>query len=348
MKLGDILFKVLVFTIVLLIISTISLYQILNKKLALLKQDSKVLEENFKALKKNYELLVRENQELRDSNAKLKQESISLSSTMKSTKLEVEQTIEKLNDFETIVKNSIQWFKENANIGNFSDYGKIKEQLNKCIEFKDNCEIDLKCIYKINKENNIRYTDDESAIGKQDFLKDLKLIHQQYGGDCEDFSLLYKAEFNYLLDKCMVNYTREQIYSIAFEPKTEKLLKIDKDYMYIICGTFDPKEVIGNVAGHCLNALTKKPIKSSSDIYRQIVESVMVEPQIGEFYGYMNSTDHINIFNDNSVPDTLYYIDFVITDDDLYIYDSYAEKVEWKGYHDFLEESNQIKGSMGK
>ena len=72
----------------------------------------------------------------------------------------------------------------------------------------------------------------------------------------------------------------------------------------------------------------------------------MIEPQIGEFYGYMNSTYHIKLFDDGTVPDTLYYIDFVITDDDLYIYDPYLEKVEWKGYHDFLEESNQIKNSV--
>lgn len=351
MKPNNTKFRVLLFVITLLAITAgFSLYanKYLKDQIAQLNQDSKVLEENFNALKKSLELLKNENQKLKDSNSKLLQESASLSSAMKSTKIEVEQALEKLNDFETTVKNSIKWFKENTNIQNYSEYEKIRNELNACMQMNENCNINLKCIYNVNKKNGIRYRYDEDTTGKEDFLKDLKLIYRQYGGDCEDFSLLYRAEFNYLLDKCLINYSRDDIYSIAADPKTGNSFRIDEDYMSIICGTFDPKEVIGNVAGHCLNTLTKKPIKSSDDIYPQIDQGVMVEPQLGEFYGYMNSTNHVKLFDDGTVPDTLYYLDFVITDDDLYIYDPYSEKVKWGGYHDFLEESAQIKSSVGK
>ena len=129
MKPNNTKFRVLLFVITLLAITAgFSLYanKYLKDQIAQLNQDSKVLEENFNALKKSLELLKNENQKLKDSNSKLLQESASLSSAMKSTKIEVEQALEKLNDFETTVKNSIKWFKENTNIQNYSEYEKIR------------------------------------------------------------------------------------------------------------------------------------------------------------------------------------------------------------------------------
>ena len=351
MKQDNYKFKMLVFAAILLTIGTSFFYysnQTLKKQITQLRQETNVLEENFNALKKNYDSLIKEDKALKELNAKLKQESVSLSSAMKSTQLEVEQTLEKLNDFEITVKNSIKWFRENSNIENVSDYEAFRTQLNKCVKFKNNCEIDLKCIYDVNKDNGIRYRYDEDTTDRADFLKDLKLIHNQKGGDCEDFSLLFVAEYNYLLNQCLSNYTRWQITSTVINAKKDYSYKIDENYMYTVCGTFDPREVIGNVAGHCLNAMTKGPIKNSKDIYEQISKSVLVEPQIGELYGFMNSTDQIKIFDDGQVSHTLYYIDFVITDNDLYIYDPYEEKVEWRGYHDFLEDSQKIKQSVAK
>lgn len=351
MKSNSLLIKVLVVVLFLIIVVTAYLFlesHTLKGKMANLDQESKILENNFNALKKSYDILTKENQVLKDLNAKLKEESVSLSASMKNTKIEVEQAIEKLNDFEITVKSSINWFRENTNIENISDYEKIKNELDKCVKFASTCDIDLKCIYDVNKKNNIKYRHDEDTTGKDDFLKDLRLIYMQNGGDCEDFSLLYRAEFNFLQNACLQNYTREETYGIAVDPKTDKPFKIDEDYMHIICGTFDPKEVIGNVAGHCLNSLTKNPINSSSSIYPEISESVMIEPQLGEFYGNLNSTDHIKIFDNGYPPNTLYHLYFVITDDDLYIFDPYSEKVEWKGYHDFLDDSQQILKSVSR
>ncbi len=351
MKYNKILIKVLGVVLFLLVIGIAYLFlenQTLKGNVSNLEQESKILENNFNALKKSYDILTKENLALKYLNAKIKEESVSLSASIKDTKIEIDQALEKLNDFETIVKSSINWFKENTNIENISDYVKIRDELSKCVKFGATCDIDLKCIYDVNKRNNIRYEHDEDTTGKDDFLKDLKLIYKQNGGDCEDFSLLYRAEFNFLLNNCLQNYTREQTYSIAVDPKTDRPFRIDEDYMYIICGTFDPKKVIGNVAGHCLNALTKNPINSSLNIYPEISKSVMVEPQLGEFYGNLNSTGHIKIFDDGYIPNTLYYLYFVISDDDLYIFDPYSEKVEWKGYHDFLENSQQILKSVAK
>ncbi|MBI2124399.1 hypothetical protein HYT92_01270, partial [Candidatus Pacearchaeota archaeon] len=109
-----------------------------------------------------------------------------------------------------------------------------------------------------------------------------------------------------------------------------------------ICGTFDPW------LGHCLVGLTKNPVESSADIYQNIKESVMVEPQNGQFVGYMNDTKLVKIFDDGMPPDTLHYLDFVITDDDLNIFYPYGETVAWVGYHDFLEISESLKEGVEK
>src|SRR3989338_9289562 len=106
----------------------------------------------------------------------------------------MEKAIEKLNNFEQNVKDSIAWFKKNSNIKDEDIYNSTKTQLKECVKKKDKCKIDTGCIYGVNKKNGIRYTDDFAATGKDDRLKNLTAIYSQNGGDCDDFSLLFAAE----------------------------------------------------------------------------------------------------------------------------------------------------------
>lgn len=294
-----------------------------------LKTDSLKLEENFKALKKNYEALKEENKALNDK-------SLSLAAENKMVQIEIEKTADRLAQFENTVKESVTWFKQNSNIENFKDYDKIKDELSECLNPKDKCRIDLTCIYEVNRKNDFRYTEDETALGKEDFLKDLSLIFDQKGGDCEDFSLLFKAEYNYLVNQCLLNFSRQQIAPII-EGK-----ELDRTYMYVLCGVFDPGSVVKNWAGHCLVSLTEDPINKSSDIYRSIKDSILVEPQNGEFVANMSETAPIGIFDNGVAPNTLYYASMIITEDDLKIFYPYADKIEWIGYSDFLKNSKTI------
>jgi hypothetical protein len=50
----------------------------------------------------------------------------------------------------------------------------------------------------------------------------------------------------------------------------------------------------------------------------------------------MEEIDTILIFADGQAPNTLHYLDFVITDDDLVIFYDYADEIKWLGYNDFL------------
>ena len=124
--------------------------------------------------------------------------------------------------------------------------------------------------------------------------------------------------------------------------------ELDRNYMYIICGVFDPSGVVKNWGGHCLLAISKASIINSADIYPNIMESVLVEPQTGEYTANMTNTNLIKVFDSGMPPTTLHYVSMIITDDDLKIFYPYGDKVEWIGYYDFLNNSNKIKGIMKK
>lgn len=312
------------------------------KDLNNLKSSSKQLEENFKVLKNNYELLKEENSKLKEENIGVKEESVSISQKMKNVEASVGQTMDKLNDFENTVQDSINWFKQNINLQNLDIYDGIKEELKGCMKTKDTCEIDLSCINEVNTNNKFKYDPDERSTGKNDFLKNLSLIYNDKGGDCEDFSLLFRAEYNYLVDECLINYTREEI-----TPKTEEK-EIEGTYMYIICGSFDPGKIVEDYAGHCLVALAENPINKTSDIYGSLKSSTLVEPQNGQFVAEMADTDMIRLLDDGMVPNTYYRVWMVIVDDDLKIFYERGEDIKWLGYFDFLEEINSLRGKVEK
>ena len=112
--------------------------------------------------------------------------------------------------------------------------------------------------------------------------------------------------------------------------------------MYIVCGTWDPNKVVTNWAGHCMVALSENLINSSRDIYQNIKRSTLIEPQNGELEGDVDESDTIPIFPDAQPPNTLHYLDFVIIDNDLIIFNPYTDEVKWTGYNDFLKNSEDI------
>ena len=307
----------------------------LKNEITTLKESSQKLEQNFKFLQEKYDSLSSENQKISSKNKALEQESVSLSSKMKAVLTEVDKVVDKLADFESSVTKSINWFKENSNVENLEIYDSMKTGLNSCIEFRNSCRINFECINSVNEKNKFKYRLDEETTGRLDFLKDLRLIYNQKGGDCEDYSILFKAEYNYLLGKCLQNYSRNEVVPFT----TEK--EINRTYMYVVCGNYD-------FGGHCQVALTKMQIERTSDLYPSIKASTLVEPQNGHYYADMGDTELMSIYSDGVAPDKAYYLYFVITDDDLLIYYPYADEIKWIGYHDFLKMAESIKGRVKK
>ncbi len=310
----------------------------LQESLRVLQSNYDVMQNNFKALQTSLEAqkqvnrkVVEENARIEQTNAQLEQTNIQVASDSEKVQKEVDEARDELAQFETTVRESISWFRENNNIRNLTIYDELKQDLQQCITSDGRCVIDVSCIYAVGDANHFRYRYDEATTGKGDFLKDLTMIYQQYGGDCEDISLLYRAGYNYLKEQCSFSYPGQSILV-----RNEGESAIDGNNMYILCGSFDPKERVTDFAGHCLVALTPIEINSSQDIHRSLSRSTLVEPQTGKIVAHLNESDVITVFDNNVVPDTLYRAWMVITDDDLYIFYEYTEEIEWKGYGDFL------------
>jgi len=340
-------------SIFLIIIISIMLYSNFNlgKELNSITGSTIKLEKNFDLMKKNFESLKQENLQLKKQNKQVKEESTLVSGEAERVEEQVEKTMDRLDSFERTVTNSIDWFRENNNIAGIEEYSEITQELeDNCLRFNESCQIDLTCLYEVNKKNRFRYSFDEYSTGKKDFLKDLKKIYSQQGGDCEDFSLLIQAEYNYLVDQCLENYSRSEIDPIVDNNVRGEIIEksIKGTYMSIICGNFDPGGIVQNYAGHCLVALTENQILKSSDVYKNIKESILVEPQNGRYVANMSNTDIITIFDNGVPPDTFHDVDLVITEDDLIIFDEYADEIEWIGYKDFLEKIESLKKEVEK
>lgn len=319
--------------LILLIGSTSYLYlQLTDKeqeinKLKTQSQDCEKLELNYQAMKQSFETMQ-------------KPEKCDTSTTQ----AEIDKLKDKLNDFELTVKKSMEWFTQNSNINNSEDYGEIKEQLLDCIKTDDElCKINLECIYETNKKNQFIYRYDHKLTGDHDKLKSLATIYEHKGGDCEDLSFLFKAEYNYLTGQC-----ETQGYGLE---KTKPYVAKGVDlgpYMYVVCGAFDPQRTVSGLSGHCVVAMTTEPITDSTNAYWKIKDAILVEPQTGEYICLLNNTRIIKVFNTGQFPDTLFLIDFILTDDDFKIFYTWTDKTGWTGYSDFLEETGEMKTKIGQ
>lgn len=324
-----------------------------QEELTQTKSSLEMLEKNYNAIEKKHSLLKEKYNATNIQYGQLKDDYSSLSTSSQKKEIEIEKTKDKLEDFERTVRESMKWFKENNDLNKTTKYEEIKKELGNCIVNQtgrgnrtERCRIKLDCIHTTNKINGIKYETDEEATKKSDFLKSLDLIYSQKGGDCEDLSLLFTAEYNFLGDKCQeAGYVKEDI-----EASTEDRIIDKAGYMYTVCGSFDPEKTQGfyQYVGHCVVALTESPIEDSEDIYETLKHATLVEPQTGEMMFQMDTEQGITIFKDDQAPDTAYHISTVITDSDLKIYYPWGEDVRWMGYQEFVKEVENIKTGIGR
>ncbi|MBN2052433.1 hypothetical protein JW756_02935 [Candidatus Woesearchaeota archaeon] len=328
----------LIITVVLAIklVQQQSSLQVQKKQIEQYNQSLGILQTNYNALLRKVELLNQDNSNLTSQNQKL-----AADTQMQNEQINrnIDDIMDRLTDFETTIKASMDWFKNNNNIANFDEYKEMQQELKeKCLVMNDSCYIDLECIYEVNKHHFFTYQTDKETAQKDDFLRNLSSIYRKKGGDCEDFALVFTAEYNFLRDECVKQgFEKEKII-----PFTEDN-PIGMSYMQPVCGIFNPENNPFSYSGHCVVALTENPIIYARSIPRIMRDAVLVEPQIGEYVLDMNDTDLITIFKDNELPDSLYRLYTVITPDDLKIYYEYSTQIRWEGYSEFLEESNSLK-----
>ena len=109
-------------------------------------------------------------------------------------------------------------------------------------------------------------------------------------------------------------------------------------YPVVVCGSiFDPQTSIVN--GHCVLAFASKKIISAEDIV-VLNSSELIEPQTGEYLGYVGSDSGVFLISEN--PSSLSYIDTLITDNDFFIF----RNNEWSNYAKFGSELIEDKNSL--
>jgi hypothetical protein len=171
------------------------------------------------------------------------------------------------------------------------------------------------------------------------------------GGDCEDYSLFYKAEYNYALSQCAgkdillegwyVPGPKEygSTYWLTFQKTwflddVVKIDIVDHPHPNMVCGNlYDPNK--DQVSGHCMLAFSNKRIESVADL-KFLVGAYLIEPQDGSFKGNVNEENSkVHLMDEWLYPEAsqLSYIDSVITDTDFFLFS--GEDLQWQSYSQF-------------
>ena len=341
----------------LLVITTGSGIETLNEEITGLQSEIS----NLTALNSEQEYKIVElEQKTRDvekEKTEVEEEKTDLETKYTNLQEEIDNTLNELSSFKTDIDASMDWFKENSTLSNDNT------QINTSIQhlcFKidaSSCKVRLGCLFLVNSEElHYKYKYDVDAEGEIDKLLSLEEFMRNKGGDCEDYALFFKAEFNYFLDACASrgggkledksiyleawenspykNYTLDFQNSWYLSDATAKNIGLGYYFPNIVCGMmYDPQ--IEDVGGHCVMAFTKRKIQSIEDIYSELNGAPLVEPQTGEFLGHLNETDS-KIYINDSYDDTEHneYIFGIISDEDHYMYDNERE-INWLGYETF-------------
>lgn len=258
---------------------------------------------------------------------------------------------EELLDYENKISSSMNWFRENSylNTSIVSERKIEKETYGECVvEDEKSCNINLGCFYfVIDKKNQLKYKYDNALeLGQEDKLSSILEFLENKGGDCEDYSLFYKAQFNSMVKRCENKSLILKSYSFKYgeNKKRNFYLDIDKkwyipnvyvnkfenlNYSYIVCGDMYDLNT-DTINGHCMVAFSEEKIKSIEDI-SLLSYSILIEPQTGEYLGLLDDDSEIFILeNGDAIDDYYNSIWAIISDDDYYLYDE--TQLKWYSY----------------
>ena len=280
-----------------------------------------------------------------------------LSSDYTGLQKDVSDIKEEITDYEAKLDESLEWFSYNSVLEH--DMAKTYLDID-CVHVGDQaCYIKTGCLHLVNTEVlDYRYQYDMITSDEVDKLQSLDEFKENKGGDCEDYALYYKAEWNYLLENCRKD---KMVDSIVVESwygrgNEKHWLDFDKDWYLddvnqisfsdgkvnpnVVCGTiFDFYR--GGYSGHCVIALTDSLVESVDDI-DLIDDAIFIEPQTGEHFK-IGAPFVMRAGKDPETMDSFIYT--VITDNDYFLYN--FDKEEWQGYSYFKERLKDIKGELG-
>jgi|GEM_PF-1215756 len=353
-KLGVIIFVLVVMLVVLSFFFYLknSDYDSLKKEYSSFVVDSKntifSLNEKISLLEKNNSDLNKALINLNNAYDSLSSKSDKLEESYSTLKIEVEGTIKKIDEYKAEIQSSLDWFNYNSLLGKegFSVLSKLKSNCKS--ENSKSCEINLGCFNLVNFEFlKYEYKNDLVTSNTLDKLQSVSQFIKNKGGDCEDFSLFFKAEYNSLTQSCegkeikLVAWVRKDndrfwlnFDSSWYLPDAKKVyLSKENIFPAIVCGSmYDPRSK--KINGHCVLAFSNKKIVSFQDI--SVLASVeLIEPQSGEYLGFIGDDSGVFVISylGGSVS-SLSYIDTIITDNDFFIYKDGL----WNNYAKFNDE----------
>lgn len=333
-------------------------------------KERKELKKEYKQYKADAEnridVLRQKRRALEEKYEKLNQSYRELNNTLTSLKGQLEPTIEKIEVYQEEINESMFWFRKNS-ILKEEEEQKIATNY---LGMNDNCYrmlggtcyIKTGCVELINSEYlDIEYLNDTEVTGKEDKLQSLNEFLENEGGDCEDYSLFYKAELNYLLEGQCKNDSLEIVIEAWNSSQTGKYwldyehewyfddakgIRLKEGYTKpnVICGKmYDPQ--IGNISGHCVIAFTNKKITQKEDI-ENLKQAPMVEPQDGKYLGLIsNRSSGVYILSENNYEEPPQsYIYSVITDNDMFLFS--FEYGKWLSYSSFFNELKEKKEKL--
>lgn len=322
----------------------------LTKELSLLTEKNDKLKNEFSNLQNNYSILREEYAALNESYVNITGNYTSLQNKYNTLKEEAEKLIAQLDEYAAKINESMSWFSSNSNIDYMKD--RLKTSLandlrSECYSISsDECRIKTSCFLLVNSEfYGLRYISDTSLYGKEDKLASLDEFLSNKGGDCEDYSLFYKAEVNNILNKCSGKKVVIESYIITnngekyyvnnrqtwyIEDAEGRELKNGNKYPYVVCYLTEPS------LGHCVVAFSRYKINDSTQI-SLLYGAELVEPQDGSYVGEIGKEIRLP-----TLPDRINELMIVISDDDLYSFDENG----WKGYKDFDSQIEKMKNEL--
>lgn len=262
---------------------------------------------------------------------------------------QVQDVFRKTEILKKEINESIHWFKDNTNLSGV-DRGDIllKNLRARCIEIRSKtCTIKLSCLFLVNDDDmKYHYIDDILATEEYDKLLSLEEFAENKGGDCEDYSLFFKAEMNELINICKEQGAENieiEAMVLSSNPNVKYFLDFN-EYWYleqikghdlsegfihpnVVCGTFYFEED-DELGGHCVIGFTTKEVMEIDDL--SIFDGApIIEPQNGMYYGNLTMAE-----------DRIYYenkkMSIIISDEDMFIFSE--EFQEWVSYHSLYEE----------
>ncbi len=251
------------------------------------------------------------------------------------TSAELENLSSELAAFQDQIEQSMAWFTENSNIENLS--ASLRYQVDKCTS---NTEINAPCIPIVMKEEKQwAYKREEG-----DRLLSLDEIATGRGGDCEDWSLYFKAAYNYLKEE-----DRPERYIVSAVPGTGNF-EIYKDHYYADTegrdvGTTKDKVYIICYDSHCVVAVSGEEINTAEDVYK-LSGAQAIEPQNGQYVFTIGNLLAPDMCSPEICPYTGYaypHIWIVITDNDIY---DFHYNQRWVGYSDYYNISDHYRSRI--